>query len=121
MLSGIDVERSGSVISGLRHEEEGQDELEDEGTAHGMHDHAPVTGLHDRTSYRMVRQNQKPRSRGKKLTDRSGQVNASEDTKIEDGRAITTLMDEPDIGDRSRNQSLHGSHAKTLKDTGSNK
>lgn len=71
-----------------------------------------------------------------KLTDWSSQVDSSQNTKIENGRSVTTLMNEPtfyklklqnssktdlpDISNRSRNKSLKRTHTESLNNSRSN-
>ena len=53
------------------------------------------------------------------LTYRGSQVDAAEDSEVEDGGAVASLVDKPDVGNRSWDQGLHRGHAESLDGAGS--
>lgn len=48
------------------------------------------------------------------LTDGRGQIDTTQNAKVEHGRLESTLVYKPNVGDRSRHERFHGSHSEAL-------
>ena len=99
MRTDIQIENLGTMIRRFGHEEECQNTHQDESSRHSIIQCREPVILVDRTG------------------NRTGDVDSSKHSKIENCRSKTTLMDKPDVGDTAGNKTFVRSHEETLDGT----